>query len=514
MQNHWSRDKKDGRQEVDERSVSASHGQSGQSLIDTISDHRLINQRLISTQDWPSLAGRQSNQGNPTWRPLKKVPTNPYFGQPSFGQPLFQPIDQWPTLGQTSFGQTSFGQTSFGQTSFGQSSFGQSSFGQSSFGQQFTGQCPYQSGHYFASGQEFTQATSSVAQQGFSQQPIGQQPIGQESFGQESFGQESFGQESFGQTNPYNVTSNYQDQDDRRFQDERGYKSERYYQDTAGSRMKKRFLSGGEIESLINQFRVWKRTKYGREFDQRVKVDPTLSSKCMQFKLTSYNILSQDLLDYHSSLYSKCSHRTLNWVSRFQQITDELCRIRSNIVCLQEVNQQHFDSDLAPFFNAYGYKTLYKKRVNKQDGCALAYDEKSFKLVHSVQIEFNQVSVHPNLDRENVAILALLEPKNPYLKAKGIKIVVATTHLLFNPKRGDIKINQIRLLLAEIHQMACKENGRSLLNGHDQTLSEDLASDNLASQDLASNDCHPVILCGDFNTLPGSPIHQFLIKGN
>ena len=472
MQSHCSRDKKDGRQEVDERNVSASHGQSGQSLIDTISDHCLINQRLISTQGWPSLAGSQSSQRNPTWRPLKKIPTNPHFGQRSYGQPLFQPIDQWPALGQTSFGQ------------------------------QFTGQCPYQSGHYFVSGQEFIgqfQATSSVAQQGF---------------GQQGFGQKSFGKQSFGKTDPYNVTSNYQDQDDRRFQDERGYQSKGRYQDAAGSRMRKRFLSGREVETLINQFRVWKTTKFGREFDQRLKIDPTLSSKCMQFKLTSYNILSQDLLDYHSSLYSKCSRRTLSWASRFQKITDELCRIKSNIVCLQEVNEQHFDSDLAPFFNAYGYKTLYKKRVNRQDGCALAYDEKSFRLIHSVQVEFNQVSVHPNLDRENVAILALLEPKNPYLKAKGAKIVIATTHLLFNPKRGDIKINQIRLLLAEIRKMACEENGRSLLNGHDQTLSDDLASNNLASQDLASNDYHPVILCGDFNTLPGSPIHQFLIKGS
>lgn len=35
-----------------------------------------------------------------------------------------------------------------------------------------------------------------------------------------------------------------------------------------------------------------------------------------------------------------------------------------------------------------------------------------------------------------------------------MELIVATTHLLYNPKRGDIKLAQTQLILAEIEKMA------------------------------------------------------------
>ena len=62
---------------------------------------------------------------------------------------------------------------------------------------------------------------------------------------------------------------------------------------------------------------------------------------------------------------------------------------------------------------------------------------------------------------------------------------VATTHLLFNPKAGDIKLAQLSVLLAELHQMC-------------------LAPD--------SSLCASV-LCGDFNCLPHCPLLRFITTG-
>ena len=59
---------------------------------------------------------------------------------------------------------------------------------------------------------------------------------------------------------------------------------------------------------------------------------------------------------------------------------------------------------------------------------------------------------------------------------------MATTHLLFNPKAGDVKLAQLSCLLAELHQLASTS---------DQGL-------------------HPCILCGDFNSVPGSPLLRFI----
>ncbi len=65
---------------------------------------------------------------------------------------------------------------------------------------------------------------------------------------------------------------------------------------------------------------------------------------------------------------------------------------------------------------------------------------------------------------------------------------VATTHLLFSPKRGDIKLAQIQYFLAEIDQLSIKD---STLNSY-----------------------YPIIICGDFNAQPQSPLSKFLMNGH
>ena len=86
----------------------------------------------------------------------------------------------------------------------------------------------------------------------------------------------------------------------------------------------------------------------------------------------------------------------------------------------------------------------------------------------------------------------------PYLKAihycplkltlnAGNMVVVGNTHLLFNPRRGDIKLVQLQMLLAEMDRMAyC---------------------------DKVDHNCHGTILCGDMNMEPHCPIFNFLSKG-
>lgn len=69
---------------------------------------------------------------------------------------------------------------------------------------------------------------------------------------------------------------------------------------------------------------------------------------------------------------------------------------------------------------------------------------------------------------------------------------VATTHLLFNPKKGDTKIAQLQLLLANIDRIAFKKSS---------TIDNKLVTE-----------YHPIILCGDFNLTNESKIYEFLIN--
>lgn len=87
------------------------------------------------------------------------------------------------------------------------------------------------------------------------------------------------------------------------------------------------------------------------------------------------------------------------------------------------------------------------------------------------------------MNRDNVAILAILTPRTNRLKV-ATPICVGNTHLLFNTKRGDIKLAQLAHLFAEIDRIAI------------------------------GTDCRlPVVLCGDFNSTPFSPLYNFLTKG-
>ena len=67
-------------------------------------------------------------------------------------------------------------------------------------------------------------------------------------------------------------------------------------------------------------------------------------------------------------------------------------------------------------------------------------------------IEFfiNQDNVLFN--RDNIALFAVLKDKSNYLCA----VIVATTHLLFNKKRGNIKLSQITIICEILNDLQNK----------------------------------------------------------
>lgn len=85
-----------------------------------------------------------------------------------------------------------------------------------------------------------------------------------------------------------------------------------------------------------------------------------------------------------------------------------------------------------------------------------------------------------------MALVLLLQPNGAASSSSGCSsICVANTHLLYNPRRGDVKLAQLAILLAEIGRLSRPPNGGS----------------------------SPVVLCGDFNSTPLSPLYRFLTTG-
>uniref|UniRef100_A0A8C1U8G2 Angel homolog 2 (Drosophila) n=1 Tax=Cyprinus carpio TaxID=7962 RepID=A0A8C1U8G2_CYPCA len=198
------------------------------------------------------------------------------------------------------------------------------------------------------------------------------------------------------------------------------------------------------------------------------------------FSVMSYNILSQDLLCDNTYLYRHCHPPILDWRHRYPNIIKELEQHSADIMCLQEVQEDHYKQQIKPSLESLGYHCEYKRRTGlKPDGCAVVFKRERFSLVSCHPIEYFQRGI-PLLDRDNVGLIVLLRPIDP--RCSLTNICVANTHLLYNPRRGDIKLAQLAMLLAEISRVA----------------------------KLPDSKVCPVLLCGDFNSVPWSPLYHFI----
>ncbi|XP_020799232.1 protein angel [Drosophila serrata] len=204
-----------------------------------------------------------------------------------------------------------------------------------------------------------------------------------------------------------------------------------------------------EMETSYDHNRRWTPVQDGNSDNRSARKLPT-------FKLVSYNILAQDLLLEHLHLYQNIQKEFLTWRRRQQNLQRELIRLNPDILCLQEIQFDH----LAPFIQglrvgsgrrlAYVYK---KKTGHRTDGCAIVYDSDKFQLLDQQAVELHDPDV-ALLNREMVALFAKFRFKD-YPEPK--EFAVATTHLLYNPKRSDVRCAQVSRALRELNTFTADE---------------------------------------------------------
>ena len=134
-----------------------------------------------------------------------------------------------------------------------------------------------------------------------------------------------------------------------------------------------------------------------------------------------------------------------------------------------------------------GYNGEYKKRLgDKKDGCATFYNRNKLSMDKCVHVSYEKKDTV--MDRDNVGLITKLStiPSGTSANTASQSVCVANTHILYNPRRGDIKLGQVMILLAEIDKVA-----------------------------LSSSQSYiPTVLCGDFNSEPYSDIYNLLLTGN
>ncbi|KAL5155638.1 Carbon catabolite repressor protein 4 2 [Glycine soja] len=203
------------------------------------------------------------------------------------------------------------------------------------------------------------------------------------------------------------------------------------------------------------------------------------------FTVLSYNILSDAYAS--NDLYNYCPTWALSWPYRRQNLLREIVGYRADIICLQELFKVG--------------SQVYNGNINTIDGCATFFRRDRFSHVKKYEVEFNKAAqsltdaVIPTtqkktalnrLVKDNIALIVVLEAKvinqpvdNP---GKRQLLCVANTHVNVHHDLMDVKLWQVHTLLKGLEKIA-------------------------ASADI------PMLVCGDFNSIPGSAPHALLAMG-
>eukprot|EP01018_Ginkgo_biloba_P005378 Gb_27365 [translate_table: standard] len=226
------------------------------------------------------------------------------------------------------------------------------------------------------------------------------------------------------------------------------------------------------------------------------------------FTVLSYNVLAD--LYATNDMYTYCPPWALSWQYRRQNLLREIVGYHADILCLQEVQSDHFEEFFAPELEKHGYAAVYKKKTTEVytgtayaiDGCATFFRRDRFSLVKKYEVEFNKAAQSvtealvpvsqkkvalSRLLKDNVALIVVLEAKDTNHGIDGPPgkrqlLCVANTHIHANPELKDVKLWQVHTLLKGLEKIA-------------------------ASADI------PMLVCGDFNSVPGSAPHALLATG-
>lgn len=221
------------------------------------------------------------------------------------------------------------------------------------------------------------------------------------------------------------------------------------------------------------------------------------------FKVLSYNILAP--IYATKTIYPYCPMHALQWNYRRNNLLREIVNYNSDIICLQEVQCNHFEEFFQPSLSDKGYDGIFKQKTRevhymdakKIDGCAIFYKKDRFALMEQYHVEFNEAAKNMieqqrqstqhryhtkkldkylrRLCKGNIALVLVLEEiggadaQGRRRRGQRRKLCVANTHIYWDPEFADVKLWQTWVLCQELSKLVIQ-------------------------RDL------PLLLCGDFNS--------------
>ena len=128
---------------------------------------------------------------------------------------------------------------------------------------------------------------------------------------------------------------------------------------------------------------------------------------------------------------------------------------------------------------------------------------------------FNRV-----MPRDHIGTVTFLEER-----ATGVRLMVVNTHLFWDPVYADVKTVQAAILVEQVTKLSerytkwppCTDKEVYRFANGDKDGEEDShepTAPAAPSVEYSSGSQIPMVLCGDYNSTPGSPIYQLLTRGS
>lgn len=258
-----------------------------------------------------------------------------------------------------------------------------------------------------------------------------------------------------------------------------------------------------------------------------------------KFTALTYNTLCDRYATHQQ--YGYAPSRALAWEFRKDLLLSEIRGHDADIVCLQEVDQGSYHGFFREQLAYNDYKGIYWPKGRAQgmheeeakvvDGCATFFKGSKYILLDKNMIHFGQTAVRrPDAkgqddiynrvwQKDNIAVVVFLENR-----LSGERLIVVNAHIHWDPAYKDVKLIQAAILMEEVTQLAeryakippCTDKTAfRFTESEDRSESQEAATsiDPAPSVEYSSGSQIPLIICGDFNSAPGSAVYDLLSHG-
>ncbi|KAK5071104.1 Glucose-repressible alcohol dehydrogenase transcriptional effector [Lithohypha guttulata] len=292
----------------------------------------------------------------------------------------------------------------------------------------------------------------------------------------------------------------------------------------------KQALLNGGTKALINYLLETMPDDYVEPPSEREwhQLDEVIDTDADTFKTVTYNILCERYASKQK--YGYVAERSLNWHTRRQLVLDELAGLDADVVCLQELDRNSYDEFFRKELSNLGYKAYYAQKSRAEtigenakfvDGCGTFWKDKNYVLLDTQHLVLGRRAVdRPGAkasadmlnrvwQRDDIATVVFLENR-----FTGSRLIVANSHVYWDPAFKDVKLIQVAVLMEELNKLAEKYAKYPPANNKKPSWQDDDDDQRepAPSLEYSSGSQIPTVVCGDFNSGPGSPVYDLFTK--